>query len=138
MSYDDWSSGAIIYAYVGGNPLSYTDPDGRIVQALPYLVPVVIVGCALSPGCRDWLKNQMQPKPLASSPLDGDLSWPSFPPFRPTATPDADKEAHDKCQAAYEAQIEVCKMTSSTPRAREACYARAVNQYGECIKKNCR
>lgn len=127
------------YGYANGNPLSYADPDGRLAQALPYLVPVVIVGCALSPGCRDWLKNQMQPKPMASSPPEDEgKSWPTFPPFRPTHTPDADKEARDKCQAAYEAQIEVCKMTSSTPKAREACYALAANQYGECIRKNCR
>jgi len=28
LSYDDWSSGAIIYAYVGGNPISRIDPMG--------------------------------------------------------------------------------------------------------------
>ncbi|WP_422015298.1 glycine zipper domain-containing protein [Roseateles sp.] len=28
MPYDDWSSGAIIYAYVGGNPLKYVDRTG--------------------------------------------------------------------------------------------------------------
>jgi RHS repeat-associated protein len=46
--------------YVYGNPLTNIDPDGRMTQALPILVPIVIVGCALSPGCRDFAKNWME------------------------------------------------------------------------------
>ncbi|MEO8153882.1 MAG: hypothetical protein ABI605_12485, partial [Rhizobacter sp.] len=36
--YDEGVSGRTIYAYVGGNPLSGVDPDGRFFMLLPLLV----------------------------------------------------------------------------------------------------
>ncbi|GAA6121151.1 hypothetical protein Acidovoranil_32560 [Acidovorax sp. FG27] len=47
------------YAYVGGNPLSYVDRDGRQAQAIfnpGTLIPIAI-GCYLSQGCRDFIRR---------------------------------------------------------------------------------
>jgi len=38
------------------------------------------------------------------------------------------------CDEAYNAQIKVCRDTSQTARARQACYARAAQLYAECLK----
>lgn len=54
------------YTYVGGNPVSYVDPDGRLSMASPVvIVPLVIVGCYLSPGCRDFAQNWMESRSRA-------------------------------------------------------------------------
>lgn len=41
------------FAYVDGNKRMFTDPDGNQMQAVPIMVPIVLVRCAMSPGCRD-------------------------------------------------------------------------------------
>lgn len=132
-----------IYTYVGNNPLSYVDPTG--LQAALTVPEIIIVG-----GIIIYVVTHPNPnkKPGKGDPLNNPItnngtgvpeqSWPSFPPFDPTNTSGADKEGREKCSAAYIAQVEVCKMTSSTPKAREACYASAAKVYGECIRKNCR
>lgn len=127
------------YAYGLGNPISNTDPQGLFV---PLVIPFV---CAAG-GCETLLATGaaaalwwQQHHPITNNGTGvPEQSWPTFPPFDPTNTSGADKETREQCLAAYTAQIEVCKMTTSTPRAREACYARAANEYSECIKKGCR
>lgn len=44
------------------------------------------------------------------------------------------KACLDRCYGANLAQVEVCKLTSSSPRAREACYARANELHAQCIR----
>lgn len=118
------------YGYGNQNALSYTDPRGENAVAIGGLI---IGGIGLG------IIEMSRPKPSGASNAGvPELSWPTFPPFNPTDTPDANKDARDKCSAAYDAQVKVCQITSSTPTARQACYARAANVYAECIKKNCR
>jgi RHS repeat-associated protein len=47
----DLAGGWNKFAYAEQNPLSYVDRDGRLAQAIPGLIPVAIIGCALSSGC---------------------------------------------------------------------------------------
>jgi hypothetical protein len=72
------------YAYVDGRPAEYIDRDGQMAQALPALIPVAIIGCILSPGCRDLFT----PRPSAGprSPDDSPQSTP-LPPGKPTLLP---------------------------------------------------
>jgi hypothetical protein len=46
------------------------------------------------------------------------------------------EECRQKCDAANTEQIRICKM-APTRRAREACYSRANELYGQCLK-NCK
>jgi hypothetical protein len=57
--YDGWSSGPIIYAYVGGNPVSEVDPDG--LQVRPSLMPqgTIYNGTGDIAG-QIWIGNQMR------------------------------------------------------------------------------
>jgi len=45
------------YAYVGNHPLRYVDPTGEYAIPFPPLVVVAGVGCALSSGCRDAVRD---------------------------------------------------------------------------------
>ncbi|GKS85425.1 hypothetical protein AVMA1855_14755 [Acidovorax sp. SUPP1855] len=74
------------FLYVGGNPASYSDPQGLQTVTWGPALPVIAVGCALTPGCRsallescgralndlsDWMfsdsrgKNTLEPGPNA-------------------------------------------------------------------------
>ena len=51
------------YVYAYSQPTRLVDQDGRFVQILPgaaaSLIPVAALGCALSQGCRDWVKDAL-------------------------------------------------------------------------------
>ncbi len=46
------------YAYANNNPYKFTDPDGRVAQAAPAGLGIVLLaGCTLSEGCKKALAN---------------------------------------------------------------------------------
>lgn len=150
------------YGYVNGNPVSYVDPNGLVGVGIAVGVGIRMIGGRAAVAAIGGVARKYGPtgtiaacllagvcampgpdpedtaQPIRNGTGVPEQSWPTFPPFDPTNTSGADAEARKQCYATYEAQIEVCKMTSSTPSAREACYARAAGELGACIKRNCR
>ena len=70
--------GVNTYAYVDGRPAEYIDRDGQMAQALPMIIPVAVIGCILSPGCRALFSprpaearkpDDMPPSPSGASPM---------------------------------------------------------------------
>jgi RHS repeat-associated protein len=70
------AGGINTYSYAFSQPTRFTDPDGRLVQALPGLAPVIVAGCALSPGCRNFIRDLFDPTP--QPPRDPDRPPPSY------------------------------------------------------------
>jgi RHS repeat-associated protein len=67
------------YTYTMNRPTLYIDPDGRFAIALPVLIPVLIVGCILSPGCRDFFTPKTPPRwdpPPIYPPIYPPEPWP--------------------------------------------------------------
>jgi RHS repeat-associated protein len=50
------------FSYVWGNPLRWTDPTGKIAIADDIIIGggIIIIGCALSPGCRQAINDAAQ------------------------------------------------------------------------------
>jgi hypothetical protein len=119
------AGGINTYAYVGGNPVSYVDPNG--------LVKV----CVWPGGCVDTTPAPPFNPDFPSTPAPS-ITWPNLLPqpwvdkIIEWCTPKSKlNECLDAAYDAYEKTIElVCKRMTS-PKGREQCYRNANNVHGQ-------
>jgi RHS repeat-associated protein len=113
------------YQYVEANPLSYTDPTG--LQRVRPLPPLPI-------------PPSVSPDPgYPHTPAPPSFTWPDLLPQSWVdkiiqMCTDTPEECRKKCDAANTEQVRICKI-APTARAREACYSRANDLYGQCLKQ---
>jgi len=117
------------FGYVGGNPLSYSDPKGLQLQAIPIVGPVLSlgIGCALSQGCRDLFSP-----PASSGGASGDQlpivtpkignSWPTYPPDDNSKSDKYDRDAN----ACYEQCAHLLD---------PSCKDRQASDYRKCFRR---
>ena len=111
------------YGYVAGNPLSYVDPNGQQVAQVVTFIPVIIIGCYLTPACRDWANNTFN---QSNDWPDIDRSWPTYPPAPPGGrTCPPNNGGPNKC---YEQCKHLLPSPSGDLQASEyrACYRRCI------------
>lgn len=127
-------SGATIFAYVGGDPLSLTDPEGlQAADTMPFpapIIPSVTALCLSSP----WACGAAAAG--AGGYATGTLIYPIVEPAISKAvdwcmSSSSKQECYDKCYAAYLDQVRICKI-APTAKGRAQCYARANDLQGQC------
>jgi RHS repeat-associated protein len=101
--------GMSTYAYAAANPLMNVDPNGKQVAQVIVGIPVLIVGCALTPACRDAVKNAMQSKPSDSSPT-------TCKPAIPDVEPGDDCEYYALAAAKSGAGVPIMDNLADAPR----------------------
>ena len=117
------------YVYADNNPLSNVDPNG-----LKWVCYVPAGGC-------HWVLDPPINPDYPHTPAPPSFTWPkllpdSFVDWVIGMCTDTPEECRKKCDAANTEQVRICKM-APTARAREACYSRANELYGQCLK-NCK
>lgn len=120
-------SGATIFAYVEGNPLSFVDPEG--LQTAPITHPIVWLPpliCAAIPGCMETITKPIND--FIDLCMNRGGSWPSWPPSEPTPG----GPPKNQCDRQYESDSAICRaLPSSGQRGR--CWESAADRLAACI-----
>jgi RHS repeat-associated protein len=110
--------GPSVYAYAGGSPGQYVDPDGRqiVVPVPPVVIPVVVIGslyCIINPqACKKLLDYCRR----------GSEGGGAGPP---------PKKDDDPCEEQVQLDEAVCRRLAK-PAARSRCWTSSEARYGAC------
>ncbi|WP_457331043.1 RHS repeat domain-containing protein [Rhizobacter sp. P5_C2] len=125
------------YSYVDGRPAEYIDRDGQLAQALPMLIPAAVIGCILSPGCRELFKPRPASSPAdPTDPLQGGSTniWPPDPILARPLNPDGKKE-RAACYIASQAILKACVESACDEATKSGCFAAHFARIAACNAK---